>query len=128
MFGLLIAVVGSGSTRANLLAFGANQYKLPEQSKPLKLYFSLQIIALKLGQLIGQLILPVLKEEVHCFGMSDCYSLSFGTAAAAMLMAFFLLLSGRSFYVQQAHSSDGSLLVKVVKCIIVSMLASSLVS
>jgi solute carrier family 15 (oligopeptide transporter), member 1 len=58
-------LVGSGSTRANLLAFGANQYKLPEQANPLKLYFSLQIDALKLGQLLGQLLLPILKEDVQ---------------------------------------------------------------
>lgn len=115
---MTIAAIGSGSTRASLLALGANQYKLPDQADQLKFYFSLQFIALKLGQLIGQLALPILKEEVQCFGMSDCYPLSFGTAAAAIVLAFFLILSGKSFYVQKVPS--GNMLVKVVKCVFVS--------
>jgi solute carrier family 15 oligopeptide transporter 1 len=115
---LLVIVVGSGSTRANLLAFGANQYQLPEQAEPLKLYFSLQIFAHKIGTVLGTFFNPILREDVACFGMIDCYPLTFGMAALAMVLTFVILLCGKSFFVLKPPS--GNMFVEVSKCIMVS--------
>lgn len=111
----MTVVFGSGCTRPNLTAFGANQFKLPQQSKQFEQFFTMQIFMIHFGSLIGRLIAPVLKEDVNCFGSEDCYPLAFGSAALAMVVGFFLLLSGRSSYVRQAPS--GNMLVRVIKCI-----------
>lgn len=112
--GLLIVVVGSGSIRANLIAFGGDQYKAPEQANELKRYFSIQIFFLKTGSLIGRFANPAIKENVKCFGMHDCYPLGFGTPALAMILAFLLLLSIKSSYLRKPPS--GNMLVKVITC------------
>lgn len=117
MAGLLVAVIGAGSTRANITAFGGNQYKLPEQSKQLALYFSLQIFAIKLGSMTGRLMNPILKEDVKCFGQNDCYPLAFGAGFIGMSLALILFLSGYSFYIRKPPG--GNMLVKVSKCVMV---------
>lgn len=116
--GLLLAVVGSGSTRANLIAFGGDQYIGSEQADELKMYFSIQIFFLKTGSLLGRFANPFLKENVKCFGMHDCYPLGFGTPAVAMIIAFLLLLTIKSSYLRKPPS--GNMLVKVIKCMMVS--------
>lgn len=116
--GLLIAVVGSASTRANLIAFGGDQYVALEQPDELKLYFSIQFFFIKTGSLIGRFTNPVLKENVKCFGMDDCYPLGFGTPAIAMIIGFLLLLSIKSSYLRKPPS--GNMLIKVIRCMMVS--------
>jgi dipeptide/tripeptide permease len=115
MAGLLIAVIGSGSVRANLTAFGGNQYKVPEQEESLKLYFSIQIVFLKIGSLMGRAINPILREDVKCFGMDDCYPLAFGIPAIAMITALLIMLSGKKFYIQKPPSDN--IFLKVCCCI-----------
>lgn len=121
MVGLLIAVIGMGSTRANATAFGGNQYQLPEQTKQLTLYFSLQIFFIKLGSLSGRLTNPILKEDFKCFGQNDCYPLAFGAIACGMILSFVFFLCGKSFYVRKPPA--GNMLVKVSKCVVVSVSA-----
>lgn len=111
----MIAVIGSGSMRANLIAFGGDQYK-SHQVEELKLYFSVQIFFLKVGSLLGRFLNPMLKN-VGCLGSNDCYPLGFGGPAAAMIIAFLLLLSIKSSCVQKPIS--GNMLVKVTKCMMV---------
>ena len=117
MTGLFISVIGSGSTRANFTAFGGNQYRLPEEAKKLTLFFSLNIFCIKCGSLMGRLFFPIVKEEVKCFGMDDCYPLAFGITAVAAALGFFLVLIGKPFYVIKPPS--GNMLVKVFKCMMV---------
>ncbi|XP_037045544.1 solute carrier family 15 member 1-like isoform X1 [Bradysia coprophila] len=111
--GLLIAVVGSGSTRANLIAFGGDQYEASDQGEELKLYFSIQIFFLKTGSLLGRFVNPMLKN-IECFGMSDCYPVGFGTPAIAMIVGFLLLLTVKSSCLRKPPS--GNMLIKVIRC------------
>lgn len=119
--GLLIAVIGSGSTRANITAFGGNQYQLPEQKSQLTLFFSLQIFAIKLGSLTGRLMNPILKEDVKCLGQNDCYPLAFGATAIGLVFSLVIFLSGRPFYLRKPPG--GNMLVKVSKCVVVRVSA-----
>ncbi|KAG4079780.1 hypothetical protein HA402_014911, partial [Bradysia odoriphaga] len=112
--GLLIALVGSGSTRANLIAFGGDQYNASDQGEELKLYFSIQILFLKTGSLLGRFVNPMLKN-IECFGMHDCYPVGFGTPAIAMIVGFLLLLTVKSSYLQKPPS--GNMLIKVIRCV-----------
>lgn len=102
--------------RANLIAFGGDQYN-EGQSKELKAYFSLQILFLKTGSLCGRFLNPMLKN-VKCFGSLDCYPLGFGTPTLGMVIAFLLSLSLKSSYIQK--SLQGNMLIKVIRCMIVS--------
>jgi solute carrier family 15 (oligopeptide transporter), member 1 len=108
-------VIGSGSTRANLSVFGANQYQLPEQSAQLSVYFSLQFFMLNCGSVLGRLVTPILRQDVKCFGMNDCYPLSFGLTAAVMFAGAMVFICGSSSYVKKPPSGD-NMLVKVIKC------------
>jgi dipeptide/tripeptide permease len=110
-------IIGSGSLRANLSIFGANQYKLPEQATQLSVYFTLQYFVLKSGSVIGRLVLPILRQDLKCFGMNDCYPLSFGVTSAVMFTGLVVLLCGYSCYVKKPPS--GNMLIKVCKCILV---------
>lgn len=103
--------------RANLIAFGGDQYKASEHGDTLKLYFSIQIFFLKFGSFFGRFANPMLKN-VECFGMNDCYPLGFGTPAIAMIIGFLLLLTIKSSYLPKPPS--GNMLVKVIKCMMVS--------
>lgn len=124
VIGLLSMTIGSGSIRVNLSIFGANQYKLPEQAAQLSFYFTLQYLVLKCGSILGRLTTPILREDVKCFGMNDCYSLSFGVTALVMFVGLVILVCGNSSYVKKP--TGGNMLIKVWKCVQVnSFLLSS---
>lgn len=108
-------VFASGGCRSNQNVFGGNQFSLPDQQEQLNSYFNLQFFVLKTGLLLGQILVPILRHDVKCFGMDDCYPLAFGVPAALMLTSFVILLCGKSSYVQVAPT--GSMLVKVCRCI-----------
>lgn len=110
-------MISSGSIRVNLSIFGANQYRLPEQADQLSYYFTIQYLMLKSGSVVGRFVAPILREDVKCFGMSDCYSLSFGVTALAMAIGLFVLFIGNSFYVKRPPG--GNALIKVCKCVAV---------
>jgi solute carrier family 15 (oligopeptide transporter), member 1 len=118
VIGLVPMVIGSGSIRVNLSIFGATQYKLPEQAAQLSVYFTFQYFVLKCGSVMGRLLSPILRQDVKCFGMNDCYPLAFGFTAAAMTSGFLVLILGSSIYVKLPTS--GNMMVKVCRCIIVS--------
>lgn len=120
IIGLVIAVIGTGSTRANLIAFGGNQFQLPEQAELLRRFFSIQIFFHKAGSILGNLIPPILKDDVSCFGMDDCYPLAFGSSAFATLIGCLIFIWGRSMFVIKPLS--GNVFVKVFKCIMVSLI------
>jgi solute carrier family 15 oligopeptide transporter 1 len=123
ILGFVLAAIGSGSIRANLNTFGANQFKLPEQADQIKLYFSLQIVFLKTGNLLGQFTSPMLREKVKCFGSDDCYPLAFGTASIAMNFIFLTFYCGKSCFV--TNPPGGNMVVKVSRCVGVRMIEQS---
>lgn len=117
MIGLLITLIGSGCMRANLAAFGGNQYKLPDEVTQLKLYFSIQIFFLKTGSFLGRFVNPILRAKVKCFGMNDCYPLAFGVPAVAMVLAFVIFLCGGKFYLKKPPGEN--MVVNVSRCVAV---------
>lgn len=115
--GLFLAVVGSGCIKSNLNAFGGNQFKLPEQSEKLSQYFSIQYFCLKCGSTLARATFPILREDVKCFGMNDCYPFAFLLPAIAMLAAFWIFVAGKKTYVQRPPS--GNMFAKVIACVLV---------
>lgn len=123
LVGLIIAVIGVGCIKCNSNTFAANQYKLPEQKIQLGFYFSMQYFCMKAGSIIGRFFNPILRQDVKCFGMNDCFPLAFGVPAIAMILSMIILICGRSSYSHKALS--GNMFVKVCACVTVSSIIVS---
>lgn len=87
MAGLALMAVGSGGIKPCVSAFGGDQFKLPEQATQMETFFSLFYFAISAGSLISTTITPILRDDVHCFGQMDCFSLAFGVPAVLMLIS-----------------------------------------
>ena len=110
-------MVGSGGIKSNQNVFGGNQFKLPELENQLNVYFSLQYFVAKCGVLAGQITLPILRNDVKCFGVDDCFPLAFGVPAVIMMLSLLFFVSGKRFYTHVPPF--GNMFVKVCKCIAV---------
>lgn len=85
--GLLLIAIGSGGIKPCVSAFGGDQFKLPEQKIQFATFFSVFYFSINSGSVISTAITPILREDVHCFGQNDCFSLAFGVPAILMLIA-----------------------------------------
>lgn len=85
--GLIMIAVCAGGIQPCMSAFGADQFKLQEQERQIVKYFSLFYFVMSLGTMLTIIVSPMLKENVQCFGHSDCFPLSFGVSAISMLIS-----------------------------------------
>ncbi|XP_055389660.1 peptide transporter family 1-like [Condylostylus longicornis] len=115
VIGLLLIATGTGGIKPCVSAFGGDQFKIPEQAKQLASFFSLFYFAINAGSLISTSITPILREDVHCFGENDCYSLAFGVPALLMIVSILIFVAGKSLYVMKKPS--GNMILSVIKCI-----------
>jgi solute carrier family 15 (oligopeptide transporter), member 1 len=118
IIGLVLIAIGTGGIKPCVSAFGGDQFKIPEQAKQLATFFSLFYFAINAGSLISTYLTPVLRQDVHCFGQHDCFSLAFGVPGVLMVVSIFIFMFGRLFYVVKKPS--GNMIVLVSKCIGVS--------
>lgn len=84
---LLLISIGSGGIKPCVAAFGGDQFKLPAQAVQLATYFSLFYFTINAGAMISSAVTPIFREDVHCFGETDCYSLAFGVSAGLMVIS-----------------------------------------
>lgn len=118
ILGLFLIALGSGGIKPCVAAFGGEQFKVPQQAKQLALFFSMFYFSINAGSLISTTVTPILREDVNCFGMDDCFPLAFGVPAALMALSIVIFLAGKFLY--KILPNQGNMLVKVVKCIAVS--------
>lgn len=111
--------VGGGCVRSSLNTFGADQYKLPEQSESFKKFFFLQMMFVKIGALLGRFVNPIFREDVNCFQSDSCYPLAFGFPAFVMFIAVIILICVKSMFVLKR--SDTNMIVDVSGCIFYSI-------
>jgi len=71
---------------------------MPEQAKQLAVFFSLFYFSINAGSLISTTVTPILREDVHCFGVEDCFPLAFGVPAILMIIAIFVFVGGKFLY------------------------------
>lgn len=88
LIGLFLTGLSCGFVKPCYQAIGGDQFKLPEQAKKILIFFSMFSITGHLGTVISQVIAPILRQDVACFGDNDCYPLSFGVSAIFMILAF----------------------------------------
>jgi dipeptide/tripeptide permease len=115
-------VIASGGIKSNQNVFGSIQFHLPNEEKQLNTYLSMQYFASKSGVLIGQIVMPILRHDVKCMGMDDCFPLAFGFSTSLLLLGSFVFMCGRSHYVQVKPTGNAyeNGLVKVFGCCVVS--------
>jgi solute carrier family 15 (oligopeptide transporter), member 1 len=118
--GLAGAMIGMGCVKSNQNVFGGNQFKMPEQSKMLDYYFSMHYFILKCGQVLGMILMPVLREDVKCFGKNDCYPLAFSVISVLMTFSAVILWLGKESFVH-VPPCGGNILIQVLSCIKVSL-------
>lgn len=118
VIGLLLIGIGSGGIKPCVAAFGGDQFKIPEQAAQLATFFSFFYFSINAGSLISTYLMPIIREDVHCFGDLDCFSLAFGIPGALMIVSIVVFVLGRKMYVVKQPS--GNVIVKVTKCIFVS--------
>lgn len=98
MLGLGLIAVGSGGIKPCVAAFGGEQFKMPEQAKQLATFFSLFYFSINAGSLLSTSITPILREDVDCFDMGDCFPLAFGVPAILMVVAVLCFVGGKFLY------------------------------
>jgi solute carrier family 15 (oligopeptide transporter), member 1 len=119
LIGIFIVYFGSSGMRSNKNVFGGNQFKLPEQTNQLKTFFSMQYLVSKCGNLAGQITFPILRNDVKCFGMDDCFPLAFGAPSVLMMIVLLIFMSGNSVYTHVKPFDN--MFVRVCKCVAVRM-------
>ncbi|KAG5683602.1 hypothetical protein PVAND_012875 [Polypedilum vanderplanki] len=115
MIGLVLIALGSGGIKPCVAAFGGEQFKLPQQAKQLAIFFSMFYFSINLGSFFSTIVTPILRENIVCFGMIDCYPLGFGLPAVLMSVAIIIFLIGKPMY--KILPNQGNMFVKVCGCI-----------
>lgn len=118
VIGLLLIGLGSGGIKPCVAAFGGDQFKIPEQAKQLATFFSFFYFSINAGSLISTSLTPILREDVHCFGDLDCFSLAFGVPGVLMIVSIIVFIFGRVLYT--VKKPTGNVIVLVSKCVLVS--------
>lgn len=114
--GLVLIAIGTGGIKPCVSAFGGDQFKLPEQTKQLATFFSLFYFAINAGSVISTSLTPILREDVHCFGDKDCFSLAFGVPALLMLISVVIFVAGKRLYAMKPPA--GNMIFGVAQCIV----------
>jgi len=99
ILGLCLIALGSGGIKPCVAAFGGEQFKMPEQAKQIATFFSLFYFSINAGSLLSTSITPILREDVQCFGMDDCFPLAFGVPAILMVVAVLFFVAGKFLYI-----------------------------
>lgn len=80
-------------------------------------FFSFFYFSINAGSLIATWAMPLLREDVHCFGDLSCFSLAFGVPGVLMVISIIVFVAGRSLYVNK--QPEGNVIVKVSGCVLV---------
>lgn len=106
---------GSGGIKPCVAAFGGEQFKMPQQAAQLAIFFSLFYFAVNSGSLVSTSVTPILREDVRCFGMIDCFPLAFGVPAMLMVVSILIFVSAKFLY--KTTPPQGNMFLKVCKCV-----------
>lgn len=84
--GLTLIALGTGGMKPCIAAFGAEQFKLPDQKDMLSNFFSFFYSTINLGGFLGMILIPLLKKNFSCFGQDTCYAVGFGVPVLLLIV------------------------------------------
>ncbi|XP_067636366.1 peptide transporter family 1-like [Eurosta solidaginis] len=115
MIGLMLTAIGAGGVLPCISAFGGDQFTMPEQANKLKTFFPIYYFSLNVAVLTADIITPILREDVHCFGEKDCYLVAFGAEMLVLGTSTILFILARTLY--KITPPTGNMVVLVSKTI-----------
>lgn len=117
---LLLIAIGNGCLRACITALGGHQFKLPQQKNSLDRYFGLYYFFYYFGILLGKIIPPYVRTEVHietiCDEGAQCYPAAFGLITIVFFISWMIFLFGLPFY-KREHAAGNNTMLRVCSCI-----------
>lgn len=95
-FGLVLIAFGTGGIKPCVVAFGAEQFTVPQQQREITTFFGIFYACINLGSMISTLLTPWFRE-LYCLG-EECYVLAFGVPAVLMVIAIVFFVCGKTGY------------------------------
>lgn len=87
ILGLLLIATGTGGIKPCVSSFGGDQFVVPQQELQLQQFFSIFYFSINIGSMLGTLISPILRQDVHCFGENTCFPIAFALPAFLLFTA-----------------------------------------
>ncbi|XP_003693750.1 peptide transporter family 1 isoform X2 [Apis florea] len=115
LLSLLLIAIGTGGIKPCVAAFGGDQFVLPQQERYLSTFFSLFYFSINSGSLISSFLMPIIRNDIACFGENTCYSLAFFVPAVLMILSIILFVFGKPMY--KIVKPTGNVVLNVSKCI-----------
>ncbi|XP_043801458.1 peptide transporter family 1 isoform X2 [Apis laboriosa] len=115
LLSLLLIAIGTGGIKPCVAAFGGDQFVLPQQERYLSTFFSLFYFSINSGSLISSFLMPIIRNDIACFGENTCYSLAFFVPAVLMILSIILFIFGKPLY--KIVKPTGNVVLNVSKCI-----------
>lgn len=84
---LFVLALGTGCMKPCILAFGGDQFRVPEQLHLMSSYFSMVFFVLKVSSFVGTALTPMLRTDVKCFGQENCFLLAFGVSGVILAVS-----------------------------------------
>lgn len=116
LVGLILVALGTGGIKPCVSAFGGDQFD-PTQVEAISKYFSIFYFSINAGSVLSMFITPIIRQNVHCFGETNCYPLAFGLPAVLMFLATIVFFIGTAMYVKKPASKDAASL-KFIKVLL----------
>ncbi|KAF9166054.1 hypothetical protein DFQ26_008808 [Actinomortierella ambigua] len=93
---MVIIALGTGGIKPCVSSHGGDQY-LPSQERAKDRFFSLFYVAIQVGELISQFLVPVIANK-PCMGQSTCYSYAFLLPTVVFLLSSIVFALGHRWY------------------------------
>lgn len=77
MLSIIVLSFGNGCLKPCILAFGADQYQIPEQTEQMNRYFAHFYLVLKISGVASSLLTPVVRSDIPSVGPANGYLLAF---------------------------------------------------
>lgn len=78
LLALVVLALGTGCMKPCILAFGGDQFRMPDQAPQMATFFSLVYFTMKVSSFVGTAMTPMLRNDVKCLGQDSCFLLAFG--------------------------------------------------
>ncbi|KAI8599005.1 POT family-domain-containing protein [Dissophora ornata] len=93
---MLIIAIGTGGIKPCVSSHGGDQY-LPSQEAGKDFFFNIFYVAINVGGLLTQFIVPEL-TKLHCYGQDTCFAGGFLLPTVVFAIALTVFASGHRFY------------------------------
>ncbi|KAK5810169.1 POT family-domain-containing protein [Linnemannia elongata] len=93
---MLIIAIGTGGIKPCVSSHGGDQY-LPSQEAGKDFFFNIFYVAINVGALLTQFIVPEL-TKLKCYGQETCYAGAFLLPTIVFALAFAIFAAGHKFY------------------------------